>query len=331
MATAWWTMIHIITARSGTTVEGRTMGKTNKVSAVGNYSDCTRTFSSLSLFRPGPFMEKLGELEDNCYGAKFELDWEISRLFPYINAEIKGAQYYSKPEFIKFLFDDHLCALYPQEGAFTPVADHWEAVEFLRKLLDFLVDLEERQETISPNFRRYKPVSPMDIFRLLPGSNCKDCGYPTCLAFAAALSRHFTSPDKCKHLPNPVEEKTTFQVIEQDGKKRTVSLDVDTSWLRREMSQQEAHIQRLQARLAAFEQQKASTLAEANESLISPLSGRELEVLEMLAHGATNREISKALYISEHTVKSHVNHIFDKLGVNDRTQASVWAAKNGLL
>ncbi len=44
-----------------------------------------------------------------------------------------------------------------------------------------------------------------------------------------------------------------------------------------------------------------------------------------------NKEISKKTNISEHTVKSHVIHIFDKLGVNDRTQASVEAAKNGLI
>lgn len=324
-------MIWKYTAPSRINVEGRNMGKTDKITAAGNHFDFSRAFASLSLFQPGPFLDRAQGLEDNCYGAKFELDWEMTPLFPLINAEIKGTQYYSKPEFIKFPFDNHLCALYPYEGAFTPVADRWEAAEFLRRLLDFLIDLDRRRKMIVPNFRRYQPASAMDIFRLLPGSNCRDCGYPTCLAFAAALSRHFTSPDKCKYLPNPVEEKTTFQVIGRDGKERTVSLDIDTSYLRREVSQQEAHIRTLQARLSAFEQQKASTLSEANASLISPLSERELEVLEMLTHGATNREISKALYISEHTVKSHVTHIFDKLGVNDRTQASVWAARNGLL
>lgn len=307
------------------------MGKSDMDSSERKHVDCTRAYASLSLFRPGPYLESTQDPGRNCYGARFDLDWELTPLFPLINAEIEGAQYHSKPEFIKFLLDEHLCALYPRDGAFTPVADRREAVEFLQRLLDFLMDLERRRDSIVPNFRRYKPVSAMDIYGLLPGSNCKECGYPTCLAFAAALSRHLTSPEKCSHLPNPVEEKSTFQVIEQDGKKRTVSLDIDTTWLRREVSEQDAHIQTLQARLSAFEQQKSATISEANSRLVTPLSARELEVLEMLAHGATNKEISKALFISEHTVKSHVNHIFDKLGINDRTQASVWAAKNGLL
>jgi DNA-binding NarL/FixJ family response regulator len=65
--------------------------------------------------------------------------------------------------------------------------------------------------------------------------------------------------------------------------------------------------------------------------LPAPLTGRELEVLRFLARGDTNAEISLHLGISPHTVKSHVIHIFNKLGVNDRTQAAVWAARHQLI
>jgi DNA-binding NarL/FixJ family response regulator len=62
-----------------------------------------------------------------------------------------------------------------------------------------------------------------------------------------------------------------------------------------------------------------------------PLTQRESEVLRHLARGMTNKEIAQALKISYETVKEHVQHILRKIGVTDRTQAAVWAVKNGLV
>lgn len=61
------------------------------------------------------------------------------------------------------------------------------------------------------------------------------------------------------------------------------------------------------------------------------LSNREIEVLQLLAEGKTNKEIAKALWISEQTVKSHVAHIFNKLGTSDRTETVARALRNGLV
>lgn len=63
---------------------------------------------------------------------------------------------------------------------------------------------------------------------------------------------------------------------------------------------------------------------------VEPLSGREREVLHWLASGASNREISQLLYITESTVKRHVYHIFGKLNVRNRTQATLQAIKLGV-
>jgi DNA-binding NarL/FixJ family response regulator len=65
--------------------------------------------------------------------------------------------------------------------------------------------------------------------------------------------------------------------------------------------------------------------------LIQPLTERELEVLRLLSTGLPNREIAPLLFISESTVKTHIEHIIAKLGVSDRVQAAVWAARQGLL
>jgi DNA-binding NarL/FixJ family response regulator len=61
------------------------------------------------------------------------------------------------------------------------------------------------------------------------------------------------------------------------------------------------------------------------------LSQRELQVLELIARGSTNREAAKVLFISEATVKTHLLHVYAKLGVNDRAAAVATAFSRGYL
>jgi DNA-binding NarL/FixJ family response regulator len=61
------------------------------------------------------------------------------------------------------------------------------------------------------------------------------------------------------------------------------------------------------------------------------LTEREIEVLRLIAQGATNREIAEALVISEGTVKNHISNILSRLGLRDRTQAAIYARENNLL
>jgi two-component system NarL family response regulator len=61
------------------------------------------------------------------------------------------------------------------------------------------------------------------------------------------------------------------------------------------------------------------------------LTHREIEVLKLLASGETNKTIARALYISEKTVKNHLYRIFQKIDVEDRTQAALYALKNKLV
>jgi DNA-binding NarL/FixJ family response regulator len=66
------------------------------------------------------------------------------------------------------------------------------------------------------------------------------------------------------------------------------------------------------------------------EKIAEPLTGRETDVLRLLAQGQSNKEISQTLSIGEQTVKTHVSHILDKLGVPSRTQAALYAIRSGL-
>ena len=76
-------------------------------------------------------------------------------------------------------------------------------------------------------------------------------------------------------------------------------------------------------------ERKANELQE--ENLLDALTQREEEVLELLTQGITYKGVASKLFISETTVKTHVNNIFQKLQVNDRTQAVLYAINNGFL
>jgi DNA-binding CsgD family transcriptional regulator len=65
--------------------------------------------------------------------------------------------------------------------------------------------------------------------------------------------------------------------------------------------------------------------------VVEPLTQRELEVLRLVAKGATNREVARRLFISEASVKAHLLHVYAKLGVNDRAAAVAAAYDRGLL
>jgi DNA-binding NarL/FixJ family response regulator len=64
---------------------------------------------------------------------------------------------------------------------------------------------------------------------------------------------------------------------------------------------------------------------------VAPLSRRETEILQKVAYGATTKEVARDLDISPHTVKTHLERIFEKLGANDRAQAVAIAIRSGIV
>ncbi len=264
--------------------------------------------------------------------AYFKLEPDLLSLFPYINSVAKQAELYETPPHIKFFFEDVLCILYPQKCFLSAINDRDHARAFVLKLVSFLNGIIATKNEIVPKHNFFLQASVTDMLKILPQTNCKECGFSSCMAFAAMLCKQQTIPGRCPYIGYPLKEKSFYPVRDDQGNLlSTISFDIDIKKNDIELRNAHEYIKKLENKIAELSSIKNDAEKVANESLPSPLSARELEVLRMLACGITNVEISKLLEISGHTVKSHVVHIFNKLGVNSRTQASVWAAQYNLV
>lgn len=76
--------------------------------------------------------------------------------------------------------------------------------------------------------------------------------------------------------------------------------------------------------------QVASKQEQPSKLIIAKLTGREVDVLRLIARGLSNAEIAETLHLSEGTIRNHVSAIFSKLDVADRTQAAILAIRHGL-
>lgn len=279
-------------------------------------------YSDFTLKEGGPPFRH-GTPDDNLKFAHFRLQTDISGLFPYINKIASSASFFPKLPFIRFVLDGFWCGLHPTSGVCASFIDRQQALDFMERLLDFINEINHRRDELEPNYRTWNPVPPLDIFKLLPRTNCRACGYPSCMAFAVALSQQKTGPECCPGFRSPMSAQIVYPLIDHQGKViSTVTLEFDPGKVKHNLrpDQQSGHGATCQ-----------DQTAQSDDCPVMPLSGREREVLRMVAQGATNLEIAGFLKISSHTVKTHIIRIFDKLGVNDRTQAAVWAVRHNLL
>jgi DNA-binding CsgD family transcriptional regulator/ArsR family metal-binding transcriptional regulator len=277
-------------------------------------------------------VSKAGVMFGACLGAKFKLDNDICMLFPYINATIKDWIFFDKPAHIQFVMDDVKCSLYPKEVFAAPFIDQDQAEKFAYRLVDFINDIYLKKDSLTPNHKTFRPVSVIDIFKLLPQTNCKECGFSTCLAFAGALSKKRTTPDQCPRFAQPLYENAIYPIYNKDGDlATTVEIEINAKESHRTTTPKDESSTGPEEKPAECKQENIGVFKKNPVEIHTDLTDREVQVLGLVAEGATNTEISRILSISRHTVKSHVVNIFNKLGVNDRTQAAVWAIRLNII
>jgi DNA-binding CsgD family transcriptional regulator len=140
--------------------------------------------------------------------------------------------------------------------------------------------------------------------------------------------------ERLERLPNGLPtwgEIRAFPIFDKNGDVEAVfTIGFDVTEKRLQLEKHCKDISVLERRILELSKLKSIMPADGGENGFN-LSIRELQVLNLLVQGFSNREISKILSLSVHTVKTHVNHIFNKLGVNDRTEAATLATRLKLL
>lgn len=283
-------------------------------------------FSDVSISRSGVRLDCEGA---PYWGASFKLDADVRILFPYINGTVKNARYGIRPLHVQFDREGVRCTLYPTEAIAAPFTGRDHVFAFIEELVLFLNDMYDRRHRLTPNHTIHRPPASMvDLIKALPRTNCRECGHPTCMSFAAALRSGDATAEDCPGFVKPLSRSTVYPVFDPEG---TV---VSTFTIEKEFASPEPARDLPQTDPVAEPGTAAPRVTMRDGFGIriqEDLTPREIEVLRLVAKGASNPEISEVLGISPHTVKSHVIHIFNKLNVNDRTQAAVWAAQNQIL
>ena len=125
------------------------------------------------------------------------LSEDIGEALPYLASLIKLCSYDDTTRILTFKRNGKGVAMYPRQIAVTKLRDRDEAKQVLEQLKELINSTYENRHTIQPCYKKGGELKYLDVFKLLPGTNCGQCGQQTCLAFAARLVQQEANISQC--------------------------------------------------------------------------------------------------------------------------------------
>jgi len=146
--------------------------------------------------------------------ALVDLSTDVSEVLPYLNTVLKGIQYNEAEKILVVKKGGRLITFRPRQIALTKLEDENEARIVMEELKQILNVTYANREQIKPTYTSRSIPRPLDIFKLLPGKNCKECGEPTCMAFSLKLVNDEIGWKQCPLLLTKDFEKNRLKLME---------------------------------------------------------------------------------------------------------------------
>jgi ArsR family metal-binding transcriptional regulator len=123
---------------------------------------------------------------------------DASEALPYLNAELQQASYVAKLPVLTFMEEHRMISLFRDRVAIAKaddIVDAWASLERVRRMVN---DVWARRDEIEPSFEARRRPPALEIYKRLPGTNCRECGEAGCMAFAWAVWRGDADPRYCR-------------------------------------------------------------------------------------------------------------------------------------
>ncbi len=131
------------------------------------------------------------------FAARAQLDTDISAVLPYLNSALRGAVYTAAANALTWKKGGHNIAFHAYEIATSNVEDRAAAEKEIEGLVELVNRTWERRTEITPDVETHRRPTVMEVYKLWPGGNCRECGQPTCWSFALKLVASQVSLNDC--------------------------------------------------------------------------------------------------------------------------------------
>lgn len=145
-----------------------------------------------------------GAMGVHCFA---HLDQDVSQVIPYLNAVLGGFTFIKDPLSVTFKAQGKLITVHQKKIAINALKDETEARKIVEWLKREINEAWAGRDTITPSYESMPQPKLMEILKLLPRTNCRECGEPTCLVFATRVAEGAKGPDNCPSLQMDNREK----------------------------------------------------------------------------------------------------------------------------